>query len=60
MDVSENRTDGMRLNVARIGAVWARRIVPDTRRILLRFPGGVIEAIEAFLSHIRWQSLWGI
>ena len=23
MDMSENRTDGMRLNVARTGAVWA-------------------------------------
>jgi hypothetical protein len=49
--VSGNPTDGM----PRRSRNWRcldRQIVSDARRILSAFPGGVIEAIQAFLGLI--------
>jgi hypothetical protein len=52
MGVSENRTDGMRRDVARTGAVWPAESCLLLARFISPFPGGAIEAIEAFLGHI--------
>jgi hypothetical protein len=50
--VSENRTDGMRRDVARTGAVWPAESCLLLAGFISPFPGGAMEAIEAFLGHI--------